>query len=362
MIRRLGAPCRLQSFQRKNELLQSLSLSLPKLSLSTTVNAANIGVGHKKKPRKGGRHFAYRKNEKKQLEDERKKKKQQRNLQSQLNPPLAAPRAIPPALLSPTGSPFVFVAKTAFAMDEPYGQSPEAALQQSQLLFRDYTTLPRLFETHQFDFVPPSAFGYELPKNGVPEVAFLGRSNVGKSSLVNALMRRNLCQTSKSPGRTQLPFYYGLYSKQSIQPDPADAVGYLVDLPGYGFGMAPKQVVEEWQAKTQDWLLDRRNAGVLKRLFLLFDSRRDSSPIDAGVIEWAESAHIPFTVCLTKADRVGIPKVIRQVNDHCIRFATHDTYQSPVVHVSSSSNKWGINELLTSIEAEFVGDGDDKVE
>jgi GTP-binding protein len=320
-----------------------------------SVAFSTIGAkAHQKNKRRGGRHFAYRRNEEREQEEERRKKKEERKRRSKITPPLAAPRSVPPTILAPTGSPYVFVSKPALTSDDEHDRPPGVALDQAQLLFRNYNSLPRLFETHQFDYVSPRAFKFELPANGVPEVAFLGRSNVGKSSLVNALMRRNLCQTSKSPGRTQLPYYYGLFSKQLMGQDPANSLGYLVDLPGYGFGTAPKQVVEDWQAKTQDWLLNRQEAGVLKRLFLLVDSRREPSEIDSAVMQWTENAQIPFTICLTKSDRVGVPQVIRQVNEYCIRFATHETCQSPMVHVSSSSNKWGVNELLESIEAEFL--------
>ena len=346
MFRRLGVFCRPQ--------LAWVNCEAPPRPLASVGFSTVSSKSHQKNKRKGGRHFAYRKNDEREQEEARKHKKEDRKRRSKITQPLAAPRSVPPALLAPTGSPYVFVSTPALTIDHENQPSREEALDQAQLLFRNYNTLPRLFETHQFEYVSPSALRFELPTNGVPEVAFLGRSNVGKSSLVNALMRRNLCQTSKSPGRTQLPYYYGLFSKQMTGPDPGNSLGYLVDLPGYGFGMAPKQVVEDWQAKTQDWLLDRQDAGVLKRLFLLIDSRREPSDIDSAVIQWTENARIPFTICLTKSDRVGVPQVIRQVNDYCIRFATHETCQSPMVHVSSSSNRWGVNELLESIEAEFL--------
>ncbi|OEU22328.1 MMR_HSR1-domain-containing protein, partial [Fragilariopsis cylindrus CCMP1102] len=133
------------------------------------------------------------------------------------------------------------------------------------------------------------------------EVAFLGRSNVGKSSLINAIMRKNLCITSKSPGRTQLPYYYG---NPSGQPQ-----GFIVDLPGYGFAKKPMSITEDWQKDTQDLLLHRRHeAKVLKRLFLLMDARRGvqgPNEHDRIVMRWLEDAEIPFTVVLTKADRVS---------------------------------------------------------
>ena len=279
--------------------------------------------------------------------------------------------------------------------------------------------IPPMFERGRFEYFSPKVdfLDYDYPSDGKPEVAFLGRSNVGKSSLVNALMRSNLCITSKSPGRTRLPYYYGLTPNRIIQQrfqnnqkeqqhqlqrrwtskrnssktksaadrmdrkDPSQCQGFIVDLPGYGFGKAPKGVVESWQEQTQDWLLDRRHSsgggdgGVLQRVFLLLDSRRGSgssadggggpSELDLSVMSWLEEASIPYTIVLTKADRVSVPAVVRQVNDMCLRYAAAASVgstledvpiQSPVVHVTSSLRGWGITELMLSVEAEFWTD------
>jgi GTP-binding protein EngB required for normal cell division len=219
-------------------------------------------------------------------------------------------------------------------------------------------------------------------------------------------MRRDLCITSKAPGRTQLPYYYGLIPKgsESQSPpgggrskggtaaatkneratstkssnNPLAVQGYIIDLPGYGFGRAPKAVVEDWQGSTQDLLLHRRHtAGVLQRLFLLMDARRGGpNELDRTVMRWLEDADIPYTIVLTKADRVSLPLAVRQVNDFCLRYAAlrssvddddddeeeeendYDTSvaQSPVIHVTSSTRGWGIHELMLAVEAEFVVD------
>jgi GTP-binding protein len=384
------------------------------------------------KSKRGGRHFAYKKNEKVRQQEAKKDKKKEKNKNkkaalseaslstssalasstsetnhSSVSKP--ASQGVPPALLAPTGSPHVYIARLALmdsVNDETIGTTQDTentttntmkehdeALDEVQMLFQSYREVPRLFETHQFDHVTPHSLNMEYPTHGRAEVAFLGRSNVGKSSLVNALMRRNLCKTSKSPGRTQLPYYYGLFHKKLVGQDnqtgsggggvfkinPSQVTGYVVDLPGYGYGAAPKEVVDGWQAQTQEWLLDRRDAGVLKRLFLLVDARRQEGPskLDETVIQWAEEAEIPFSIVLTKADRVSMPFVIKQVNDFCIRYSSRTsssraqqqgareaTFQSPIVHVTSASSRWGINELLESIEAEFLGldeDDDDEV-
>jgi GTP-binding protein len=188
-------------------------------------------------------------------------------------------------------------------------------------------------------------------------------------------MQKNLCITSKSPGRTQRPYHYGLlatkHKKHNNNNNNNNNIqGYVVDLPGYGFGQAPKSVVEDWQGETQDWLLKTTRLGHLRRLFLLLDARRDQpSELDRTVMRWLEDADIPYTIVLTKADRVSVPMVVKQVNDFCLRYAADTqqiggcgTQQSPVIHVTSSKRGWGISELRLAIETEFFGAEDDDIE
>ena len=324
--------------------------------------------------------------------------------------------SIPPALLSSTASPYVYISQTVLGGGGGGDDNSESDDDTSQTiidpstLFAEVTHsysndddddksyygnkyLPPLFSKGDFEYFSPRSelMNYRYPVQGMPEVAFLGRSNVGKSSLINAIMRKNLCITSKSPGRTQLPYYYGLISKadperQLLQQtkgktsikkgDPSgQPQGFIVDLPGYGFAKKPMSITEDWQKDTQDLLLHRRHeAKVLKRLFLLMDARRGvqgPNEHDRIVMRWLEDAEIPFTVVLTKADRVSVPVVVRQVNDFCLRFASQqqheqddDEYdfgvaQSPIIHVTSSARGWGINELMLSIEAEFCGENYD---
>jgi GTP-binding protein len=295
--------------------------------------------------------------------------------------------SIPPALLVPTASPYVYISKTALGNDD---EEEEDTIDPTTLFVEvaynnehGVLTLPPLFAKGDFHyFSPKKDLNYDYPTDGLPEIAFLGRSNVGKSSLINAIMRKNLCLTSRVPGRTQLPYYYGLVPKNKAAEqekqhqqqeksargkDPKLAQGFIVDLPGYGYGRAPMNVTEDWQKDTQDLLLHRRQeAGVLQRLFLLMDARRGMegpNEHDRIVMRWLEDAEIPFSVVLTKADRVSMPLIIRQVNDFCLRFASQQQYgtvvaQSPVVHVTSSAKGWGINELMVSIESEFCAEND----
>ena len=331
------------------------------------------------------------------------------------NPPnLGEERKIPPAFLAPTGSPFVYVSRPALLddyhgdedyeedanivgsdddemlipsetgrseseqqvednnlEDEEYWEEEEANRDPARSLFLDPArgNIPSLLSSSTFHYISPKDLKWSLPKHKLPEVAFLGRSNVGKSSLINALMRQKLCLTSKSPGRTQQAYYYGLIpnsvsariGKDESKLNIASAAGFVIDLPGYGYAKAPDGVVGDWQSTTQDILLDRRDAGVLQRLYLLIDSRRDGpQSADRSVMSWLDQAEIPYTVVLTKADRVAIPLVIKQVNDFCLRYASQhaleDTVeQSPVIHVTSSTQSMGIRELMYSVETDFLG-------
>ena len=253
--------------------------------------------------------------------------------------------SVPLAYLSATASPYVYVATCAV---EEYDMNPKS-------LFVQDESQPNFHA----DYVSPKDFKHKLPKWRIPEVAFLGRSNVGKSSLVNALLKKDLARCSKQPGRTQQVNYFGMFPSTMVV-SPAEAVGFLVDLPGYGFAKAPPDQVKAWQERTQTFLLNRRDAGVLRRLFILIDARRGTSQIDRDIMGWFDEASIPYTIVLTKADRVGRPQIVRFVNDVCMRhhsqmYGEGGGSQGPVVHVTSSRDGYGIPELMTSINAEFIG-------
>ncbi len=131
----------------------------------------------------------------------------------------------------------------------------------------------------------------QLPLTEMPEVAFAGRSNVGKSSIINALTnKKGLAKTSNTPGRTQQLNYFNL----------ADAI-HLVDLPGYGFAQAPDNVVKQWQKVIFAYLQGRVN---LKRVFLLIDARHGIKKTDMEVMELLDKAAVTYQVVLTKADKI----------------------------------------------------------
>ena len=258
---------------------------------------------------------------------------------------------VPPVYLSPTASPYVYIATCA---------AEEHEIDPKSLFLEEEE------EVFYADYVSPKTFKHDLPKWNIPEVAFLGRSNVGKSSLVNALLKKELARCSKQPGRTQTVNYFGLFGRRDVS-SPSEAAGFFVDLPGYGFAKAPVEHIRAWQKRTQAFLLHRRDAGALCRLFLLVDARRGTSQIDRDIMGWMDEAEIPYTIVLTKADRVGRPQIVRFVNDICMRhhgqmYGESEGSQGPVVHVTSARDGYGIAELMTSIDAEFVAHREQEVE
>jgi len=182
-----------------------------------------------------------------------------------------------------------------------------------------------------------------LPVPSVPEVAFAGRSNVGKSSLLNALTgRQGLARTSNTPGRTQELNVFDVGEPLSFR---------LIDMPGYGYAEAPKDIVRAWQQLVFDYLRGRQ---VLKRVLLLIDARHGIKPVDNEIMGLLDKAAVSYQLVLTKADKIK-PTALAAVHDAVAgRAATHGA-AFPVVLATSSEKGEGIAELRAGVVAAALG-------
>ncbi len=142
------------------------------------------------------------------------------------------------------------------------------------------------------EFVKSATKPSEYPPGNLPEVAIAGKSNVGKSSLINTLVnRKNLAKTSSQPGRTQTLNFFRVNEKLS-----------LVDLPGYGFAKAPLEARRAWKPMVETYLQTRE---AIRLVILILDSRRGLSPEDSTLLDWLEYHEIPALIVLTKADKLS---------------------------------------------------------
>jgi GTP-binding protein len=176
-----------------------------------------------------------------------------------------------------------------------------------------------------------------LPDPGLPEIAFAGRSNVGKSSLLNKLTNRNgLARTSNTPGRTQELNFFEVAAPPVLR---------LVDMPGYGFAKAPKDVARRWRYLVNDYL---RGRVVLKRALLLIDSRHGIKDVDREIIAMLDAAAVSYRIVLTKADKVKASEL------QAVQTATEDEARKhaaahPDVIATSSDTGLGMDRLRTAV-------------
>lgn len=175
----------------------------------------------------------------------------------------------------------------------------------------------------------------QLPPDDLNEVAFAGRSNVGKSSLINALFnRKDVAKTSATPGRTQQLNYFCVQKKL-----------YLVDLPGYGYAKAPPSEVNRWQDVLKTYLRGRAN---LRRVFLLVDSRVGLKKADEDIFKLLDEAAVPYQIVLTKTDKVSDAAVEKLKNDIAFKLKTHAAAHTKIL-VTSSEKKVGLDDVRLEI-------------
>lgn len=176
-----------------------------------------------------------------------------------------------------------------------------------------------------------------LPDADCPEIAFCGRSNVGKSSLLNALTgRKSIARTSVTPGRTQELNFFEVGEPTQFR---------LVDMPGYGFAKAPPKVVENWRRLVRDYL---RGRVVLKRTLLLVDARHGIKPVDAEFMKMLDESAVGYRVVLTKADKLKASE-LAEVTARTEAEARKHVAAHPQVLVTSSEVKLGIDALRAAV-------------
>ena len=182
-----------------------------------------------------------------------------------------------------------------------------------------------------------------LPDPVAPEIAFAGRSNVGKSSLLNALTgRKSLARASVTPGRTQELNFFEVGDPLAIR---------LVDMPGYGFAKAPIKVVERWKLLVRDFLRGRL---VLKRALVLIDSRHGVKDVDREMFKMLDEAAVGYRLVLTKADKIKASE-LAAVAAATEAEARKRTAAFPLVHVTSAEKGMGIAELRAAILSDAEG-------
>lgn len=191
-------------------------------------------------------------------------------------------------------------------------------------------------EIKSADFVISNTDVEKCPEGNLPEYAFIGRSNVGKSSLINMLTgKKGLAMTSQKPGKTMLINHFMINNQW-----------YLVDLPGYGFAQRGKEGRNNIQRIIEDYILEREQ---LTNLFLLIDCRLEAQKIDLEFMEWLGENGIPFSLIFTKIDKVGKGRLQENMKAYQEKLLESWDELPPII-LSSSEKRDGRDEILNSIE------------
>ena len=186
------------------------------------------------------------------------------------------------------------------------------------------------------EFVMSNSDVSKCPKERLPEYAFIGRSNVGKSSLINMLVdRKNLAKTSGRPGKTQLINHFIINKSW-----------YLVDLPGYGYARVSKKAKKTFQKFITDYF-EKRSQLVLA--FVLIDCRHEPQPVDIDFMRYLGEANIPFQIIFTKADKLKPNALTKNVETY-IKKMLESWEEMPTYFVTSSSKKQGKGDVINNIE------------
>ena len=175
------------------------------------------------------------------------------------------------------------------------------------------------------------------PMTEVPEYAFIGRSNVGKSSLINLLTKKGLAKTSQKPGKTILINHFEIN----------DGEFYIVDLPGYGYAARGKEQREEFSKMINEYILGRKQ---MVLLFVLLDIRHKPQKIDIEFLSWLGENGVPFAIVFTKADKLGPTAAENNVREYK-EFLLKDWEELPPIFITSSEKKQGKEDLLNYIES-----------